>query len=1098
MPQDRSIPPRSEQPRSKRLPRIEGEHRVTTGGGAFEERVRAVPDDSVAGPRSSSGFTYQYECAALALLGHIGHTDLEAVVVERSTDIVLVPQSPSPVELVSIKHREPNQSGASWWNWSELKKDKVLIDLYKKWNAAGRTCTLAFWSNAGFSEGTHELWLTCAERQKPSPALIERVRDHISTPSAADAAAFLGALNLRREPLPGRADITDVGVQRTTDILREHRPRSAESARRCYQELLHRVTYAANLSRDPLEPVAAVAATLAAANERREELQYRKTYLHRTTLLNTLIFIHDQLNAEALPAVGWHAWEADTHFTGRDSYLERLDALLLPGEPIPVAPVVIHGGPGLGKTSLATNYAASRSETFRPVFINGAARPAIIRALAELADETNPERWHPDLVNAAGPVTPKLPGNSATLIIIDAVPDPSIVQGIVPRQSLCRILITTTRSHLDQGYKHIDLEPWTRESACRFIETAVIGSTREQREELAHALGDHPLALTQAVNYCQATQRPIQHFLQKLSAKPLAALELGTASGHLETTARSIELNIEAARRHEPAAFELLALLAQMSTDPFEETIFGHSRHRFALVEITPRQQEHPRRAYRIDASPSERAVLASQAVREAETLETAANTLVGMCLAQRRGAGLVVHPLVRLITREIAGEPLPWLEVGLAPFLDLLEVDAGDFSESEERHLGHARHLVETAMSSGHFGNAVGLVCNCIGEYLAIHGEWGAGVIGIPDASTFTGRVSALFREQAAAMITPWSIALELQNTHAATLAREGRAPEAERELFAALESARELGLAGLQVQALLNLSSLIVTVDRGRRAELVLSQLELVPEELINESPSTLASVAHLKAEALSRLNRIPEAGAVNRAALAALHEAKIPDRLRAELHADAVMYCRYMGKNTELLRHSQAVLEIRRKNSHGRPNWLLVDGLQQCADAAIDAMDLPLSERLITEAETLTREHFNTECREYGKVLTVRGRLNLHLGRIPEAVDDLKRGIEIIRGGTAVDWLQLPSALVHLAILTAHTGSTDEALELIDEAIERDTFSFGEEHPETQFNIDVRNRILQGESFLGPLSLWDAESSTQGLTWVFARLCSEDVER
>lgn len=632
--------------------------------------------------------------------------------------------------------------------------------------------------------------------------------------------AFLEAFNLLHDPLPARAHITDVGIQRTADLLSEHRPRSTGSAARCYKHLLGRIASASDLARDPREPVTAVAATLAEANRQGAELRARRSYLSREALLHELLFLHDQLSADQLPDIGWHTWEADSQFTGRDKDLQHLDALLRPGSPIPVAPVVVHGGTGLGKTSLATNYAATRSDTFRSVFINGTTRLAVIRKLMELTGEADSERWNHDLAQAGGPVVPKLPGNSATLIVIDGVSDPSVVLGIVPRQSLCRILITTTLGHLDQGYEHFEITPWSRTDACAFIEAALPASPPEQQERLARILGDHPLAVTQAVNYCQATRRPIEHFLRNLTTQPLEALRLGRASGHSENVAQSIALNIEAAREREPAAFELLALLAQMSSDPFDETLLGRNGLAYAVVAAdtvahTPIRSESHRSGDALSTGApsalSERATAIYQVLKDENVRERAADTLVTMSLAARRDNGLVVHPLVALIARELAGEPRPWLEVGLAPFLSILGTDTEDVDEATERQLSHALRMVETAMSSGLYGNAVGLMCVHLADYLELHGTWGAGLIGAPQPSEFTHRVSVLFRERALAGEVPWGLALRLRTLYGGALAREGRIDDAETELFAVIEEARSRGQALHQLEALLTVAALI-----------------------------------------------------------------------------------------------------------------------------------------------------------------------------------------------------------------------------------------------------------------------------------------------
>lgn len=1046
---------------------------MTGDGDTQDPRISGIPEDlRNAGPRSRAGFTYQDECAALALLGHLGHPDLEGIVVERSTDLILLPREPARPELVSVKHREASQSGDSRWGWSDLKKERVLADLYAKWNAAGRACTVAFWSNAGFSDATHELWLTCAKQRPAGPKLIARIQEHIGDSTADEALEFLAALRLPLEPLPRRAEITDVGIQRTVDVLREHRPRSAEAAPHCYERLLTLLHYASNESRSPLQPVAATGPTLAAAHEFRAEMRARKSYLAREMIMRELVATCDRLEAQRLPDVGWHMWEEDDQFTGRDEYLLRLDALLEPGNTVPVSPVVIHGITGSGKTSLATHYAASRAASFRPFFINGATRAGVIRSLVQLAGGDENDALNDELARAAGPVTAKLPGNCATLIVIDGVDDAALLRGIVPRKSLCRVLITTTRGHLDQGYEHVELGPWSIKDASSFVESALPASPPDHRDRLVRVLGGHPLALIQAVNYCQATRRPIQHFLHKLTTKPLDALGLGSASGHPEPVVQSVVLNIEAARECLSAAFDLLGLLAYMSGDPFDETLFGR-RGGPAYANVT-----HDGRK----PSPSANAI--RQSVRDEDILGEAADTLVGMSLVERRDAGLVIHPLVALITRSLGGDPQPWLEVGLAPFLDLLNKDAAELDGQAERHLSHALRLAEHAMAAGLCGPAVAVTGIGLAQYLSIHGSWGAGLVGISGSpSQFTDRISRVFWDRALAGQLQWQLAFQLRIVHACTLYRDNLKQDAEDVLFDVINQADLRGDPSAHLQALLTVSSLVITADPGRRSEHVLMQLQRIPEALATQSSSTIASIAHIKTEALIRLGRIEEAEAVNRDALARARNADIPDATRAELHTDAVSLARYAGNNQALLDQAKAVYEIRQRNSHDRPNWLLIDGLQQYADAAIEAQELELAGRLISKAEELTRECFTTDCAQYAKVLGIRGRLHLVTFRFAAAETDLSQGATILREGSAEDEQHLPAVLVHLALATAASGRRTEALELIDEAIALDTYIYGEQHPETQFDIEVRESIQRGTSPTGPPASWSQHPRRKG---------------
>lgn len=112
--------------------------------------LRTLPRDRRnTAPETRARFEYQDECIALLLLEHLAD-DLHGVLVEHSTDVILIPREGLP-ELVSVKHREPHHRAEPGWTWAALQKDRVLADLHAAWVAAGRACTVAFHSNAGFS-----------------------------------------------------------------------------------------------------------------------------------------------------------------------------------------------------------------------------------------------------------------------------------------------------------------------------------------------------------------------------------------------------------------------------------------------------------------------------------------------------------------------------------------------------------------------------------------------------------------------------------------------------------------------------------------------------------------------------------------------------------------------------------------------------------------------------------------------------------------------------------------------------------------------------------------------------------------------------------
>lgn len=284
--------------------------------------VAALPEDRRnTAPETRARYRYQDECAAIAILNHLDSEDLEGILIEHSTDLILLPVEGIP-ELVSIKHREPSQTGEAGWSWSALKRQRVLIDLYEAWNSAGRRCTLAFWTNGGFNGPTFRLWKVCTGQTQPTEDVIRSLTAQLRV-SRTDIEEFLAALTMPEDPLPRRKEATDVGVRRTADLLEKHRPSSTRYAEECYRALVDRIAKAGtDVPENEAIPKLTAGATLAATADR-SQVRLLRSFLRADQLLQELLSIYDRQAATSLPDAGQHGWEPDNQFIGRSDIPPR-------------------------------------------------------------------------------------------------------------------------------------------------------------------------------------------------------------------------------------------------------------------------------------------------------------------------------------------------------------------------------------------------------------------------------------------------------------------------------------------------------------------------------------------------------------------------------------------------------------------------------------------------------------------------------------------------------------------------------------------------------------------------------------------------------
>ena len=1045
--------------------------------------VDTLPEDRRnTAPETRARYRYQDECAAIALLNHLGSENLEGVLVEHSTDLILLPVEGVP-ELVSIKHRESNQSGEAGWSWNALKRQRVLIDLYRAWNSADRRCTLAFWTNGGFNGSAHRLWKVCTRQAEPSDDLLRSLTVHLSA-SRGDVEEFLAALTIPEDPLPRRKEATDVGVRRTADLLKKHRPDSTRYAEDCYRVLRERIAKAGtDVPEAEALPRQTVAATLAASADR-SQVRLLRRFLAADELFQDMLSAYDRQAAASLPDVGQHGWEPDTQFIGRADLFNDLDRLLRPGSPLKVAPVVIHGIPGCGKTSVAAQFAATHKSILRPIFINASSRVALISDLAAVGSRDVSD-WDDGIAQLHGPVTPRLPGNSATILIIDGVADADTIRGIIPRNSLCRVIITSTVSYLEQGYEHIELSGWSRAESHEFIGTVLNETSHEDRESLAQALHDNPLALTQAVNYSRLTDRNIPDYLVRLAREPLMVLDRGQASGHIGSIVKAIKINIAAAEERFPGCTEILYLFSNLGSSPVDESLLdGDLVLSFVAepnVEVTsakrawwPLGKRHDNEGGRLGYTFTERGRDLFEHMCDHDWRDQAIEVLLLTSLISRREEGLVVHPLVALVARKLAGDPRPWVEVGIGLFAS--RMGSADLALTNlDPYIDHLAALGSAALEADLRGPAVLAICQILSVRLSMlgtnyrYGNW---------TSVQFGQRAVEIAEQY--LDTPWGSAYmlaEMRRALAIALWEAGHTDDAIMRLRENFQLAQDYADESILLNAVLDLGLIVSEISEREVAEEALGQLDA---ELEGRSPSSYArmsmSIAHARARLLRRLGRISEAKAVNEDALAVAEEmSDCPDGILRELHGDAAVFARDLGDSAEAYRHEMAALEIVRRNVRDRSDIQDIRILVSAADGAIEVEKLDEAAALISEAEQVARAEFGIDSTIYADVLARRGWLKFHKGEYKEASTDLEHAATILRDGSPFDRLKLPAVLVHLAQAAQFIGDRGKAQLSIKEAYDIDLAVYGPDHPETRKDQEVMTDLKQLDQLSRNINVW-----------------------
>ncbi|WP_405161553.1 tetratricopeptide repeat protein [Nocardia sp. NBC_01499] len=1052
-----------------------------TGEGLAQ--IRRLPKDQVnTGPQTEDWIRFEKHIAALALVRElVAGTDIEGIALQHSADLIMLYHGRRP-KLVSIKHKEPHQrSGDSGWSPAQLVK--VIDSLYRQWTEADRNCQPAFWSNAGFVKEAREYHAHVVAGSDPPPSFVDWAIKNTKIPSA-QARCFLRDLELLSEPLPRKNEALAVGAEATAKLLEKHdRGASPRFAKESFEALCSRIIELSVGS--PLAPAPdtrlQLVTKLFPRLDAKDAAALASRVLPAAEAETIVLHEHDRLIARDLPEAGFR-WEADDRFVGRSQALADLTTLLDPGGVKPVAPVSIRGMTGVGKTSVATQFASQCSDIMQPIFVSANSRADVVTALQQLSHTLN----NPDstgLVEARVPVTPALPATSGTLLILDGVTDSATLEGLIPRRALCRILITTTVANLDIGYRELVLGAWKHGESKHFLEEHLAHERTDAHDQLRRELHDHPLALNQAVDHCRVVERSIAEYITRLHEAPTETLQLGRASGHPVSIIESIRLNIEAVEVKSPDSITLLTLMAFLGPTPIPESIFDapitiatiQPPHQTRLAD-SPKNSSWWHRLRRTPSHPPETPnPLADPAAREMrKTLrnkssrDRAIEGLARMSLITVRRGQLSIHPLIALVAQCRTQDPRPWLEAGIGLFVPQIQPDSFFGSAPELRdYLSPAAYVTSAAFDHGFVGSAPIFVAMLLAQRLALVGPNEAATPHGWTAVDFGKRgVESAMKNAAVSGDPMWLLVaaqVRIQLVQAYSLG--GQVDEALDAIAENIEFGKQLGKPQLVVSAVAAAES--VATDHGRSdiAQKILIQVAELYD--INFEDDFRAALFITHANVLRMLHRPDDAATVIEQALQIVDNPRsdIPAVIKVRAYGAASTVYRDQGDMQASLNYELAIVDLQRRSDGVAdiPPKARIAHLLSGGDAAISAYNLELAQALVTEAEQLATEcEFGHTSQVYADVFAIRGRLHHAQGHYNDARADLEKAITIFRIMPSSFRPRLPAPLLHLAQTLYALGDQKKAATLAREAYNIDCAIFGPDHIETRRDEAILNFV------------------------------------
>lgn len=257
------------------------------------------------------------------------------------------------------------------------------------------------------------------------------------------------------------------------------------------------------------------------------------------------------------------------NFTGRAELLEELrDAMV--SDRTATLTQSLHGLGGIGKTQLAIEYAYRHAGEYVCVWWvraeDAATRSSEYAALAKKL--ALPEADMQDERITIDAVRSWFGQNAGWLLVLDNVPHPSDVAGLLPTTALGHVIVTSRDPNWGQFATPVRIDVFDGPSAIEFILKRTGSSDRTAADRLATELGNLPLALAQAAAYIEQTGIAITDYLALLLER---RRELWSQQqppvGYDRTVAETFNVSLDQVRKQSEAAHDLVNICAFLGPD---------------------------------------------------------------------------------------------------------------------------------------------------------------------------------------------------------------------------------------------------------------------------------------------------------------------------------------------------------------------------------------------------------------------------------------------------------------------------------------------------------------------------------------------------
>lgn len=262
---------------------------------------------------------------------------------------------------------------------------------------------------------------------------------------------------------------------------------------------------------------------------------------------------------------GWNIPAANPGFVGRDGLLVELRERLLSGGSAVVQ--AVRGMGGIGKSQLAIEYAHRYAGDYDFVRWVTAEKPELIaEQLAGVPLDASPA-GRPESVGPSR-ASKGADGRHTYLLVFDNAENAAAVGHWIPSSGTGHVLITSRNPEWQGIAGPLDIDVLTRGESVELLRARATKLGSVAADKLAEALGDLPLALTQAAALLAESGMTSEGYRELLDTKARKLLAQGRPSNYPLSLAASWQISFDRLAGEDPAGLDLLRLAAFLAPEP--------------------------------------------------------------------------------------------------------------------------------------------------------------------------------------------------------------------------------------------------------------------------------------------------------------------------------------------------------------------------------------------------------------------------------------------------------------------------------------------------------------------------------------------------